>query len=65
MIISGGENVFPRPVEEAIARLPQVAYVAVVGVPDSEFGQRLAAFVVRTEGSSLDEDVVRATSGTA
>ncbi|OLP03246.1 acyl-CoA synthetase [Mycolicibacterium porcinum] len=59
MIISGGENVFPRPVEEAIAVLPQVADVAVVGVPDPEFGQRLAAFVVRTEGSSLDEDTVK------
>ncbi|CRZ17295.1 acyl-CoA synthetase [Mycolicibacterium neworleansense] len=59
MIISGGENVFPRPVEEAIAVLPQVADVAVVGVPDSEFGQRLAAFVVRAEGTSLDEDTVK------
>jgi acyl-CoA synthetase (AMP-forming)/AMP-acid ligase II len=59
MIISGGENVFPRPVEEAIAVLPQVADVAVVGVPDPEFGQRLAAFVVRAEGSSLDEEMVK------
>ncbi|MFN6553568.1 AMP-binding protein [Mycolicibacterium septicum] len=59
MIISGGENVFPRPVEEAIAVLPQVADVAVVGVPDPEFGQRLAAFVVRTEGASLDADTVK------
>jgi acyl-CoA synthetase (AMP-forming)/AMP-acid ligase II len=59
MIISGGENVFPRPVEEAIAFLPQVADVAVVGVPDQEFGQRLAAFVVRAEGASLDEEMVR------
>ncbi|MGW4098569.1 AMP-binding protein [Mycobacterium sp. NPDC004974] len=59
MIISGGENVFPRPVEEALAVLPQVADVAVVGVPDPEFGQRLAAFVVRTEGASLDEDTVK------
>lgn len=46
MIISGGENVFPRPVEEALAHLPQVSEVAVVGVPDPEFGQRLAAFVI-------------------
>jgi acyl-CoA synthetase (AMP-forming)/AMP-acid ligase II len=59
MIISGGENVFPRPVEEAIAFLPQVADVAVVGVPDPEFGQRLAAFVVRAEGASLDEEMVK------
>jgi acyl-CoA synthetase (AMP-forming)/AMP-acid ligase II len=59
MIISGGENMFPRPVEEAIARLPQVADVAVIGVPDADFGQRLAAFVVRAEGASLDADMVR------
>ncbi|MEV5834570.1 AMP-binding protein [Nocardia sp. NPDC052112] len=59
MIISGGENVFPRPVEEALAHLPQVSEVAVVGVPDSEFGQRLAAFVVKREGAGLDSDMIR------
>lgn len=59
MIISGGENVFPRPVEEAIALLPQVADVAVVGVPDPEFGQRLSAFVVQADGASLDEAMVK------
>ncbi|MEV6220184.1 AMP-binding protein [Nocardia fluminea] len=59
MIISGGENVFPRPVEEALAHLPQVTDVAVVGVPDREFGQRLAAFLVKHEGSGLDPDMVR------
>ncbi|MFD3507812.1 AMP-binding protein [Nocardia sp. NPDC058666] len=59
MIISGGENVFPRPVEEALAHLPQVAEVAVVGVPDKEFGQRLVAFVVKREGAGLDSDMVR------
>jgi acyl-CoA synthetase (AMP-forming)/AMP-acid ligase II len=60
MIISGGENVFPRPVEEALAFLPQVKEVAVVGVPDAEFGQRLAAYIVLREGSRLDADLVRA-----
>ncbi|MFE3798704.1 AMP-binding protein [Nocardia tengchongensis] len=59
MIISGGENVFPRAVEEALSHLPQVSEVAVVGVPDHEFGQRLAAFVVRRPGSGLDSDMVR------
>lgn len=59
MIISGGENVFPRPVEEALASLPQVADVAVVGVPDKDFGQRLAAFVVRMENSGIDDDMIR------
>ncbi|QLY30530.1 AMP-binding protein [Nocardia huaxiensis] len=59
MIISGGENVFPRPVEEALAQLPQVSEVAVVGVPDHEFGQRLAAFVVKRDGAGLDSEMVR------
>ncbi len=59
MIISGGENVFPRPVEEALSHLPQIADVAVVGVPDHEFGQRLAAFIVKREGSGLDPDMIR------
>ncbi|WP_153339169.1 AMP-binding protein [Nocardia aurantia] len=59
MIISGGENVFPRPVEEALSYLPQVTDVAVVGVPDREFGQRLAAFVVKRDGFGLDPDMIR------
>ncbi|HLS78757.1 MAG TPA: AMP-binding protein [Nocardia sp.] len=59
MIISGGENVFPRPVEEALSYLPQVREVAVVGVPDREYGQRLAAFVVKKEGAGLDSEMVR------
>ncbi|MGH3467949.1 MAG: AMP-binding protein, partial [Thermocrispum sp.] len=59
MIISGGENVFPRPVEEALAALPQVSEVAVVGVPDAEYGQRLAAFIVPKAGARLDPAMVR------
>ena len=59
MIISGGENVFPRPVEEALSYLPQITDVAVVGVPDREFGQRLAAYVVKREDSGLDSDMIR------
>ncbi|MEV6072599.1 AMP-binding protein [Nocardia sp. NPDC052001] len=59
MIISGGENVFPRPVEEALSHLPQISEVAVVGVPDQEFGQRLAAYIVKREGSDLDPHMIR------
>jgi acyl-CoA synthetase (AMP-forming)/AMP-acid ligase II len=60
MIVSGGENVFPRPVEDALCELPQVADAAVVGVPDGEFGHRLAAYLVLEPGAVLDADDVRA-----
>jgi fatty-acyl-CoA synthase len=56
MIVSGGENVFPREVEDVIAGLDGVREVAVIGVPDDEFGQRLKAFVV---GEGLTADDVR------
>ncbi len=59
MIVSGGENVFPGEVEDLVAALPQVREVAVVGVPDEEFGQRLAAYVVLRPGERLDGDAVR------
>ncbi|MDE3723370.1 AMP-binding protein [Nocardiopsis sp. N85] len=59
MIVSGGENVFPRPVEEAIIALPGVREVVVAGVPDEEFGQRFAAFVVPRQGASLDPNEIR------
>ncbi len=59
MIVSGGENVFPLEVENLLAGLPQVREVAVVGVPDPEFGQRLAAWIALYPGESLDADAVR------
>ncbi len=46
MIVSGGENVFPREVEDLLADHPNVEEVAVIGVEDEKFGQRLKAFVV-------------------
>ncbi|MDN5915070.1 MAG: AMP-binding protein [Pseudonocardia sp.] len=59
MIVSGGENVHPGPVEELIASAEGVREVTVLGVPDEKFGQRLAAYVVRATGSQLDGDTVR------
>jgi fatty-acyl-CoA synthase len=60
MIVSGGENVFPREVEDLLADHPQIEEVAVVGVPDEKFGQRLKAFVVTRPDASLDEAAVQA-----
>jgi fatty-acyl-CoA synthase len=59
MIVSGGENVFPREVEDLLVEHPDVADASVIGVPDDEFGQRLAAFVVAAEGSTIDVDGLR------
>ncbi|HWS32090.1 MAG TPA: AMP-binding protein [Actinoplanes sp.] len=59
MIVSGGENVFPAEVEDLLAALPQVREVAVIGVPDADWGQRLAAYLVLRPGETLSEDAVR------
>ncbi len=59
MIVSGGENVFPREVEDLLADHAAVEEAAVLGVDDEEFGQRLKAFVVVRGGKSADEDELR------
>ncbi|WP_416241678.1 class I adenylate-forming enzyme family protein [Eggerthella sinensis] len=60
MVITGGENVYPLEVERCVRSLgEEVLDVAVVGVPDAYWGESLAAFVVRAEGSQLTaEDVM-------
>jgi fatty-acyl-CoA synthase len=60
MIVSGGENVFPVEVENLIAEHEGVVEAAVVGIEDQEFGQRLKAYVVPRDGSSLDADTLKA-----
>jgi acyl-CoA synthetase (AMP-forming)/AMP-acid ligase II len=59
MIVSGGENVFPREVEDLLADHEQIEEAAVVGVDDEQFGQRLKAFVVLREEAQLDEEAVK------
>ena len=59
MIVSGGENVFPREVEDLLLAHPAIDDVAVVGVDDPEFGQRLAAYVVKADGARLSATAVR------
>jgi acyl-CoA synthetase (AMP-forming)/AMP-acid ligase II/carbon monoxide dehydrogenase subunit G len=56
MIVSGGENVFPKEVEDLLARHEAVSDVAAIGVEDKDFGQRLRAFVVLESGKKASEE---------
>ncbi|MDQ4501572.1 o-succinylbenzoate--CoA ligase [Sinomonas sp. ASV322] len=60
MIISGGENIYPAEVEAVIVELPQVASVAVIGVPDEKWGEVPRAIITIREGAELSDDDVRA-----
>ena len=64
MIISGGENVFPREVEDCLCRHEDVQDAAAVGVEDTGFGRRLRAFVVLKESAVADEEVLKRWVGT-
>jgi fatty-acyl-CoA synthase len=59
MIVSGGENVFPKEIEDCLIRHDAVADAAAVGVDDEEFGKRLRAFVVVADGRDVDEDTLK------
>ncbi|MEA2167779.1 MAG: hypothetical protein QOF76_1079 [Solirubrobacteraceae bacterium] len=59
MIVSGGENVFPQEVEELLQHHDSVEEVAVVGVDDDDFGQRLKAVIVKKKGTKLSEKQVK------
>ncbi len=59
MVVSGGENIYPVEVENAIAEHDAVADVAVIGVPDDKFGEALLAFVVtRPDRDLTTEDMI-------
>lgn len=59
MVISGGVNVYPAEIEGVLEQHPDVAEVAVVGVPDREWGERVRAFVVPKAGATLDEGALK------
>ena len=59
MIVSGGENVFPKEVEDCLARHEHVVEAAAVGVDDDDFGKRLRAFVV-VDDDAVGEDDLKA-----
>jgi fatty-acyl-CoA synthase len=60
MVIRGGENIYPREIEEFLYRHPKVLDVQVVGVPDKKYGEELCAWIIVREGQRLTEDEVRA-----
>ena len=55
MIVSGGENIYPRELEEVLMRHPAVSDVAVLGIPDPDWGESVKAFVVVKEGQTMEE----------
>lgn len=63
MIISGGENVYPREVEDAIYGLDGVVEAAVIGLPDDRLGERVTAVVVRSSQSVTEDDIEQACRG--
>ena len=60
MVIRGGENIYPREIEEFLFRHPKIEAVQVFGVPDSKFGEELCGWIKVRAGESLEEREVRA-----
>ena len=58
MIIRGGENIYPREIDEVLYQHPAVAAAATIGVPDQLYGEEVAAFIVRREGEHLTEEEI-------
>ena len=58
MIIRGGENIYPREIDEVLYQHPAVAAAAVIGIPDELYGEDVAAFIVLKEGATATEDDV-------
>jgi Acyl-CoA synthetases (AMP-forming)/AMP-acid ligases II len=59
MIIRGGENIYPREIEEFLYHLPGVRDVQVAGVPSKKYGEEVGAFIILDDGASLTEEEVR------
>jgi fatty-acyl-CoA synthase len=60
MVIRGGENIYPREIEEFLYTHPAVADVQVIGVPDERYGEELCAWITIRSGTTLDEVTVQA-----
>ncbi|SDQ57783.1 AMP-binding protein [Virgibacillus salinus] len=60
MIIRGGENIYPREIEEFLYQHPEVLDVQVVGIPDKKYGEEVMAWVILRDGAKATEDDIRA-----
>lgn len=60
MIIRGGENIYPREIEEFLYQHPKILDVQVVGVPDEKFGEEVGAWIILKEGETADAEEIRA-----
>jgi fatty-acyl-CoA synthase len=60
MIIRGGENVYPREIEEFLYTHPQIQDASVIGVPDEKFGEEVCVWIIAKEGQTLSADEIRA-----
>jgi long-chain acyl-CoA synthetase len=60
MIIRGGENIYPREIDEVLYQHPAVAAAATIGVPDQLYGEEVAAFIVLREGREATEEEISA-----
>jgi fatty-acyl-CoA synthase len=59
MVIRGGENIYPREIEEFLLTHPHIADAQVIGVPDDRYGEELCAWVMTRGGAALSEEEVR------
>jgi len=59
MIIRGGENIYPKEIEDFLYHLPEVSDVQVVGIPSKKYGEEIMAFIVLKEGKTLTEEDVK------
>jgi fatty-acyl-CoA synthase len=60
MVIRGGENIYPREIEEFLLTHPGIVDAAVIGIPDAKYGEELCASIIPRAGANLDADEIRA-----
>ena len=59
MIIRGGENIYPREIEEFLYKMPGIKDVQVAGIPSQKYGEEVGAFIILDEGADLHESDVK------